>query len=105
MNRAMTWMASGLLTISTFLGSLAQEPGPQTTPAERPNAKGPDPQARAKAGEPAKEKEAAKAKGKATAKEAADEKPVVTHHHIRLGGKELKYTATAGLMPIKDSQG
>ena len=105
MYRAMTWMASGLLTISTFLGALAQEPGPRATQAGRPDAKGPDPQAKARAGEPAKEKEAAKAKGKATAKEAADEEPVVTHHHIRLGGEELKYTATAGLMPIKDSKG
>lgn len=28
--------------------------------------------------------------------------PVVTHHSIRVGGRELRYTATAGRMPIKD---
>ena len=28
--------------------------------------------------------------------------PVVTHHTIRVGGRELRYTATAGRMPIKD---
>ena len=48
--------------------------------------------------------EAAKAK-KDAPKTATDEEPVVTHHRIRLGGKELKYTATAGLMPIKDAKG
>jgi carboxypeptidase C (cathepsin A) len=31
--------------------------------------------------------------------------PVVTHHSIRVGGKELRYTATAGRMPIKDAEG
>ncbi|HVH87631.1 MAG TPA: hypothetical protein VM912_12970 [Terriglobales bacterium] len=29
--------------------------------------------------------------------------PVVTHHSIRVGGRELRYTATAGRMPIKDA--
>jgi len=28
--------------------------------------------------------------------------PVVTHHTIRVGGRELRYTATTGRMPIKD---
>lgn len=28
--------------------------------------------------------------------------PVVTHHTIRAGGRELRYTATTGRMPIKD---
>lgn len=28
--------------------------------------------------------------------------PVVTHHEIRLGGRVLKYTATTGLMPIRN---
>ena len=31
--------------------------------------------------------------------------PVVTHHSIRVGGRELRYTATAGRMPIKDTEG
>lgn len=29
--------------------------------------------------------------------------PVVSHHSIRVGGRELRYTATAGRMPIKDA--
>jgi len=31
--------------------------------------------------------------------------PVVTHHSIRVGGHEIRYTATAGRMPIKDAEG
>ncbi len=94
MNRVMIWMVSGLLTISTFLGALtAQEPQ-----------KGQPGGAQAKSGEPAKAKDQAKAEPP-KAKTAADEEPVVTHHRIRLGGAELAYTATAGLMPIKDDKG
>ena len=37
--------------------------------------------------------------------EAVDENPVVTHHEITVGGKLLKYTATAAQMPIKNSHG
>ena len=94
MNRVTSWMASGLLTISAFLGVLtAQEPG-----------KGQAGGAQAKAGEPAKAKDQAKTEP-SKAKTATDEEPVVTHHRIRLGGQELAYTATAGLMPIKDNKG
>jgi carboxypeptidase C (cathepsin A) len=35
----------------------------------------------------------------------AEEPPVVTHHEIRVGGKTLKYTATVGMMPIKNREG
>src|SRR5207302_10757494 len=31
--------------------------------------------------------------------------PVQTHHSIRLAGRELRYTATAGRLPIKDAEG
>src|ERR1041385_8863602 len=36
---------------------------------------------------------------------APEEPPVVTHHEIRAGGKVLRYTATAGMMPIKNREG
>lgn len=39
------------------------------------------------------------------AEEAKKEKPVVTHHQITVQGKVLSYTATAGLMPIRDDNG
>jgi carboxypeptidase C (cathepsin A) len=34
-----------------------------------------------------------------------EEKPVVTHHEIRMGDRTLKYTATTGMMPLKDATG
>ena len=36
-------------------------------------------------------------------KEAPDQPPVVTHHEIHVGGKTLRYTATAGMMPLKNN--
>src|SRR5437660_3096887 len=36
---------------------------------------------------------------------APEEPPVVTHHSITVGGKELRYTATTGMMPIKNREG
>ena len=34
-----------------------------------------------------------------------EESPVITHHSINVGGKELRYTATVGMMPIKNRDG
>src|SRR5436190_20688165 len=34
-----------------------------------------------------------------------EETPVVTHHEINVGGKSLSYTATVGMMPIKNRDG
>src|SRR5262245_42828006 len=91
MRRTLSMIASLSLMVSLSLTAISgQEPGP---PAAQ--AKG---QAKAKAGEPAKEKRDA-------TKAAADEEPVVTHHQVHIDGQELKYTATAGLMPIKDARG
>jgi carboxypeptidase C (cathepsin A) len=49
-------------------------------------------------------KTAEKRPGKAD-NEAAPEKPVVTRHSILIGGKEIRYTATAGELPIADDAG
>jgi len=38
-------------------------------------------------------------------KEEPEKPPVVTHHEIQVGGRTLKYTATAGLMPIRSAEG
>src|SRR6266853_2153401 len=35
----------------------------------------------------------------------AEELPVVTHHEIRAGSKTLHYTATVGMMPLKNREG
>lgn len=40
-----------------------------------------------------------------TPKKVVDETPVVTEHEIQIDGKTLRYTVTAGLMPIADEQG
>src|SRR6266404_6741185 len=34
-----------------------------------------------------------------------EEPPVVTHHEVRAGGRTLRYTATTGMMPIKNREG
>jgi len=34
-----------------------------------------------------------------------EEPPIITHHEIHVSGKALKYTATAGMMPIRDAKG
>ena len=52
----------------------------------------------AETGKPAAEKAAEKPSEK-------EEPPVITHHEIRVNGKALKYTATAGMMPIHDAKG
>jgi carboxypeptidase C (cathepsin A) len=39
------------------------------------------------------------------AQPSPEEPPVVTKHEIRVGGATLKYTATAGMMPIKNREG
>lgn len=38
-------------------------------------------------------------------KEPVEIPPVVTHHQIRVGGKDIHYTATTGLMPIRNTDG
>ena len=35
----------------------------------------------------------------------AEEPPVVSHHEIKVNGKTLRYTATVGMMPIKNREG
>ncbi|HKD38353.1 MAG TPA: hypothetical protein VKB78_16180, partial [Pirellulales bacterium] len=37
--------------------------------------------------------------------EKVDEKPIVTHHKLTVGGKTLEYTATVAQMPLKDGAG
>ncbi len=36
-------------------------------------------------------------------KEAPEQPPVVTHHEIHVGGKTLRYTATTGMMPLRNN--
>src|SRR5262249_53290660 len=85
-----------LLMMSPSVGTLsAQEPAPRAVPAvSRGEARSQPVEARAD--EPAR---------KEASKSATDEQPVVTHHPSGVGGQERRYTATAGLMPIRDDKG
>ena len=99
MNRAICLIASPILVLWMTLGVIsAQEPGRPAVPPQTKGANGPQPPAQAKAGEPSKAK-------KDAPKTSTDEEPVVTHHTITVDGKELSYTATAALMPIRDAKG
>ena len=90
MDRALTLIASVVAVVCSTTGVAAQQSGP-AQPA-KPQVKG----------EPAGTKPASTqetATEKAKTKTSTDEEPVVTHHRISVDGKELKYTATAGLIP------
>ncbi len=97
MHRSLTLITS-LIVILTTVILRGQQPPP--TEAAKVQAKG-ETKAQAspktKGDEPAKEKEKAKT--------STDEEPVVTHHRLLIDGKELAYTATVGLMPLKDTKG
>jgi carboxypeptidase C (cathepsin A) len=70
-----------------------QAPGPQPTPAAQAT---PSP-----SGSPSTQQRGPQERPTPP----AEEPPVVTHHEIRAGGKTLRYTATVGMMPIKNRDG
>ncbi|MGI9103139.1 MAG: S10 family peptidase [Terriglobales bacterium] len=82
------WIVAVLLL---SLASVGQERERRQAPPSFEN-----PPAAAKSGEPESKPP--------VEKEAAEEKPVVTHHQITVAGKALRYTATTGMMPIKNEQ-
>ena len=96
MDRAATLLGTIVIALSTTAVLAQQPPGP--APPEKAQTKGSAP-----ATKPAPPPETTPDKTKT--KSSTDEEPVITHHRISAGGKELKYTATAALMPIKDSKG
>jgi carboxypeptidase C (cathepsin A) len=95
MDRALILFISTLLLLSTT-AIVAQQPAPGEPPK---------PQAKIEAGATKTAKSEEPPSEKTKTKSSADEEPVVTHHRISLLGKDLKYTATAGLMPIRDAKG
>src|SRR5438552_2809614 len=115
-----TIVLSALLACSLLvaLAQQSQKPAAKEKPAApaakpAPEAKNPPPKP---AEEPAPEsKTAVEARVEPEAKEQEtprgvqpdlkDEAPIVTHHELRIGGRMLRYTATAGRMPIKDEAG
>jgi carboxypeptidase C (cathepsin A) len=98
MDRALTLIASVTVILSTVALRAQQPPPVESSKAQaKGETKATTGAPKAKTEEPAKEKEKTKT--------SSDEEPVITHHRIPVDGKELKYTATAGLMPIKDEKG
>ncbi len=86
--------ASTILPLIALL-SLPQAARPQGRPAPEPRR---SEEAAAAKANPAEGKEEDK-------KDEKEEPPIVTHHELRVGGKVLKYTATAGLMPLRNEAG
>jgi carboxypeptidase C (cathepsin A) len=95
MERALSVTATLVVVLwATVLGA-QQPPSSEPAKAQPKGETKAKTAAKSKADEPAKEK----------AKTSSDEEPAVTHHRVRVDGKDLAYTATAGLMPIKDNKG
>ncbi len=76
------WSAMLLLSSSPLTAQAERSPTP--APAAAEEAKGPE---------------------KVRTPEPREEKPSVTRHEIRMDGRSLRYTATAGYMPMKDETG
>jgi carboxypeptidase C (cathepsin A) len=81
-------------------GSQRQQAG---QPAQGAQAQGSQPQS----AQSQQQGEGGAERGKATEKapEKPEEPPVVTHHEMKAGGRTLKYTATTGMMPLKNQAG
>jgi carboxypeptidase C (cathepsin A) len=101
-----------ILLSSLSLSIYAQQPDEQTSAAEAREEKS-QPDTVIKKGRLPDRKEAPtkgkEAQAKEEKKDQKDQKkepePIVTHHEIRMNGKTLRYTATAGRLPIKNADG
>jgi carboxypeptidase C (cathepsin A) len=97
MDRSLTPIMSSFVFLATAVLYGQQSPPAELTKEQvRVEAK-PQAVGKTKADEPVKDKKKVKT--------STDEEPVITHHSVRVDGKILSYTATAGLMPIKDAKG
>jgi carboxypeptidase C (cathepsin A) len=94
MLRSRNWVMWVLVAVCAS-GLSAQEPAKQSRREAPPATTAPE-AAGAEAKPPAKPEEKI---------EQAPEGPVVTHHQISVEGKTLKYTATAGTLPIRNADG
>jgi carboxypeptidase C (cathepsin A) len=97
MYRSLTPILSSFMFLTTAVLYGQQPPPTELAKAQAKDEAKPQSVGKTKAEEPAKDKEKAKT--------STDEEPVITHHSLYIDGKVLAYTATAGLMPIKDAKG
>ena len=65
--------------------------------------RGDRPPAPASSASPAEQAKPAGTPAAETKKEQPEQAPIVTHHEIHVGGKTLHYTATTGMMPLKNN--
>ena len=87
-----------LLLVLMFQGGPGQgQPPPQQQPAPTPIV------TTTPAGQPAGAP--ARAQAQASPSPSPEESPVVTKHEIRAGTRVLRYTATTGMMPIRNREG
>jgi carboxypeptidase C (cathepsin A) len=80
------------------------KPNAKAKKAQEPAAKPPEP-APSEEAKPSRESADDKDKGKEEHFDVSEVAPVVTHHQMTVNGKLLKYTATAGRLPIKRPDG
>lgn len=114
MTNAMTRLAgTGLTILLLLLGSLPAQEAATARPREkaRTRDRAHSPVEKQRISEKTEKTEKAREKNQSRdnttekASPAAEKEPVVTHHRIKIGDSEIKYTATAGLMPILDAKG
>ena len=86
-------------------GTLPQTPGEPSPPAEKPGTTQPQPSTPPAPTEPAQPSGGPGEGIRPMHFDMAEVPPVITHHEIRVAGKPLRYTATAGRLPIKDAEG
>src|SRR2546421_10174098 len=92
-----------IIVVCFALLSFGQEPDAQ---GRRPQAPAPTPQAMASpAASPTGSPSGQQRSPQERPSPSPEEPPVVTKHEIRAGGKTLRYTATVGMMPIKNRDG
>jgi carboxypeptidase C (cathepsin A) len=97
MYRSLTLITSFIVMMTTVALRGQQPPSTESAKAQAKGETKVQTSPKTKGDEPAKEKEKVKT--------STDEEPVVTHHRLLIDGKELAYTATVGLMPLKDAKG
>jgi carboxypeptidase C (cathepsin A) len=91
--------------VSAQSNSNKNQPSPKK--AEQPAKAESNPDAKQPSQEPpaSQEQKPAGDKDKEERYDMTEKPPIVTHHQITLGGKALKYTATAGRLPIQRGDG
>jgi carboxypeptidase C (cathepsin A) len=108
-------LVAGAIAQSTQTAPAQNQTAPQSEQQTKPNAKAKKaqepaakpPEATAPSEEPKASREGGddKDKGKEEHFDVSEVAPVVTHHQLTVSGKLLKYTATAGRLPIKRPDG